>query len=199
MRHQGKITSWKDEQGYGFITPNGGGPQVFVHIKSLAPHVRRPKGGDIVTYELTVNGKGQARAANVSFVRPGVQARRASPTLLAAAGFLALLVAAVLADALPPLLLAYYAGASAISFAAYAWDKSAARKQQWRTRESTLHLFDLAGGWPGALVAQHLLRHKSRKTSFQAGFWITAALNCAALCWLLTPAGSRFLQALTAY
>lgn len=35
MRIEGKITTWKDEQGYGFITPDNGGPQVFVHIKAF--------------------------------------------------------------------------------------------------------------------------------------------------------------------
>jgi cold shock CspA family protein len=32
VRFKGKITDWNDEKGYGFVTPNGGGPRVFVHI-----------------------------------------------------------------------------------------------------------------------------------------------------------------------
>jgi uncharacterized membrane protein YsdA (DUF1294 family) len=47
----------------------------------------------------------------------------------------------------------------------------------------------LAGGWPGALVAQTLLRHKSRKQPFRSVFRATVLLNCAALAWLLTPDG----------
>jgi cold shock CspA family protein len=35
MRYQGKITTWKDDQGFGFITPNMGGEPVFVHIKAF--------------------------------------------------------------------------------------------------------------------------------------------------------------------
>lgn len=41
MRYQGKITDWKDDKGFGFVTPNGGGPRVFVHIKSFSSRQRR--------------------------------------------------------------------------------------------------------------------------------------------------------------
>ena len=67
-----------------------------------------------------------------------------------------------------------------------------------RTPESTLHLFGLLGGWPGALAAQRLFRHKSSKASFQATYWITVVLNCAALAWLLSPYGAQTLQAMLA-
>jgi uncharacterized membrane protein YsdA (DUF1294 family) len=48
----------------------------------------------------------------------------------------------------------------------------------------------LVGGWPGALVAQRVLRHKSRKKPFQVTFWVVVVLNCAALAWLLMQGGS---------
>ena len=76
---------------------------------------------------------------------------------------------------------AVYAIASAASFLAYAADKRAARSGAWRTPESTLHVLALAGGWPGALMAQALLRHKTQKSSFRAVFWLTVAANCAVL------------------
>mgnify|MGYP003575355255 CR=1 FL=1 len=34
MRYQGKITEWKDDQGFGFVTPNGGGKK-YLFILSL--------------------------------------------------------------------------------------------------------------------------------------------------------------------
>ena len=74
----------------------------------------------------------------------------------------------------------FYAGASVLTFLTYAFDKSAARRGAWRTPESTLHLLDLAGGWPGALLAQQLLRHKSSKQSFVAVFWLTVMANITA-------------------
>ena len=76
-----------------------------------------------------------------------------------------------------------YLAASAASIVAYAVDKSAARHGRWRTSESTLHLLAIIGGWPGALVAQQVFRHKSRKPSFQAAFLLTVVLNCALLLW----------------
>ena len=94
------------------------------------------------------------------------------------------------------MILGLYLAASLAAFVIYAWDKTAAEKNHWRTKESTLHLIALAGGWPGALLAQKVLRHKSRKQSFQVVFWGTVALNCAALGWLLTPAGALALRSM---
>ena len=91
-------------------------------------------------------------------------------------------------------LLWLYAGASLVTFIAYAIDKSAAQSGHWRTQDSTLHMLALIGGWPGALIAQNRLRHKSRKATFQLVFWATALLNCGALAWLLTAPGGRALR-----
>lgn len=93
------------------------------------------------------------------------------------------------------LILAAYVLISLLTLIVYAVDKSAARKGGRRVRERTLHLLALAGGWPGALVAQRLLRHKSRKQPFRAMFWLTVALNCAACVWLLTPYGELMQRA----
>ncbi len=91
------------------------------------------------------------------------------------------MVGAVVVGKLRPVVLAVYLGASVVAFFAYGIDKSAAQKEQWRISESTLHLFGLAGGWPGALLAQKIFRHKSRKQEFQMVFWSTVGLSCIAL------------------
>jgi uncharacterized membrane protein YsdA (DUF1294 family) len=49
----------------------------------------------------------------------------------------------------------------------------------------------LHGGWLGALSARQLLRHKSKKKSFQIIFWMTVLLNCSALAWTFSEEGSR--------
>jgi uncharacterized membrane protein YsdA (DUF1294 family) len=87
-----------------------------------------------------------------------------------------------------------YAVLSFITFAAYAFDKSAARKGHSRIREAALHLLGLAGGWPGALIARQALPHKSRKASFRKVFWATVVINCALLVWLLTESGRTILE-----
>lgn len=68
----------------------------------------------------------------------------------------------------------------------YALDKNAAQQGQRRTPESHLHLLSLSGGWPGAWLAQQLLRHKTAKASFRRKYWATVALHCGALlAWAL--------------
>jgi uncharacterized membrane protein YsdA (DUF1294 family) len=57
-------------------------------------------------------------------------------------------------------------------------------------------LLALAGGWPGAPVAQRGLRHKSRKPSFRAVFRVTVLANGAAFAWLASPAGTGTLRSL---
>ncbi|WP_416305131.1 DUF1294 domain-containing protein [Neptunicella sp. SCSIO 80796] len=85
----------------------------------------------------------------------------------------------------PSMLLASYWGLSAVTYFAYAWDKSSARSDGWRISEKTLHLLALFGGWPGAAIAQQRLRHKSRKTPFRVVFWFTVMINLVALYWWL--------------
>nr|WP_315847386.1 DUF1294 domain-containing protein [uncultured Achromobacter sp.] len=82
---------------------------------------------------------------------------------------------------------------SALTFSVYAVDKAAARANRWRVSEKTLHLLALAGGWPGALIAQEWLRHKSVKPAFRAVFWITVAVNIAAFVFLASPYGRSLL------
>ena len=95
--------------------------------------------------------------------------------------FLAAVCGLAARGTLPPAVPAVYLAASAAAAIAYRVDKSAAQTGAWRTSERTLHLLALIGGWPGALIAQRIFRHKSQKASFQLAFWTTVALNCGAL------------------
>lgn len=53
------------------------------------------------------------------------------------------------------------------------------RRARWRIQELHLHLAELLGGWPGALVAQCWLRHKCSKRSYQTVFWVIVFLHLA--------------------
>jgi cold shock CspA family protein len=112
MRTRGKITSWNDEQGFGFITPGDGGKRVFVHIRAFSNRNRRPEINQMTSYALSTDRHGRA--------------------------------------------------------------------------------------WPGALVAQQKLRHKSRKQAFQSVFWVTVLQNCGAFVWLFSPTGTATLRSLMA-
>lgn len=201
MRHQGKIAVWKDDQGYGFIAPNAGGPDVFLHIKAFIRRGSRPVAGQLVAYEALQDGSGRWLASRVEPVpERRSAAERTRPRgpgrlpLLVAGLFLTGIALAALGGRLPGAFAALYAAASAITFIAYALDKSAARQNRRRTRESTLHLLALAGGWPGALAAQNRLRHKSSKPAFLAVFRPTVVINCLALGLYLSPAGRQMLS-----
>jgi len=83
-----------------------------------------------------------------------------------------------------------YALASIVLFALYARDKRAARSGGRRIPEGALHLLAMVGGWPGALLAQTTLRHKTRKQPFRAVFVMTVLLNCVLLALLAAALGS---------
>jgi uncharacterized membrane protein YsdA (DUF1294 family) len=93
-------------------------------------------------------------------------------------------LAALLAWDVSWLVAGAYLMTSLSCFVAYAIDKSAARKGGWRTPERTLLLLGLVGGWPGALLAQQWLRHKTAKASFQRLFWCTVLANVAGFVYL---------------
>jgi len=79
---------------------------------------------------------------------------------------------------------------SAITYIVYARDKYAAIHDEGRIPENILHVFSLLGGWPGAIIAQQTLRHKTRKPGFQLMFWLVMLINSAFLIWLHTNEGN---------
>ena len=203
MRYQGRITRWNDQRGFGYITPHGGTDDLFVHVRALSGWRGRPAGGEIVTYGTSSDARGRPCAVDVRRVdmRPVRAAARPASSAQGVwwlpGGFAAALVVAVVCGRLPWALLPVYAAMSGLTFVVYALDKSAARQGHWRTREQTLHLLALGGGWPGALVAQRLLRHKSSKAPFQGVFWATVVANIAALLWLMSKHGAALLQSVS--
>ena len=200
MRTKGKITHWNQEKGYGFITPSAGAKRVFVHISAFRGRGNQPEVNQLVEFSLSTDQKGRPCAVQVSEVgarNTGQTRRKGRLThMLGAAVFLVIVVISVLSGAAPIEILFLYLAASMLSYLFYYFDKSAAQKGSWRTQESTLHALSLFGGWPGALIAQEILRHKSRKASFRFGFWLTVILNCGLFIWLCTTPGGEMLDAI---
>ena len=188
MRLRGKLTKWKDDRGFGFITPIRGGPQVFVHIKAFSNQHRRPTGNEFVTYETVCDDTGRLRAEHVEFM--GDDSTNATEgwaiALMIALLFFIFVGVLVFIGQLPFLVLALYMVVSGVSFLVYRHDKLAAQQNQRRTGEGTLILLGLLGGWPGAFVAQQFFHHKTKKRSFRIAFWATVLLNCIGLVLLLS-------------
>jgi uncharacterized membrane protein YsdA (DUF1294 family)/cold shock CspA family protein len=210
MKKEGTIVRWDDARGFGFIRSAASTADVFFHVRDFrGEDPVAPRQGLAVTFEeIHVGGKGprgmavQPVGARGAIARPagaGVQRRQrtahqagqatsgsgaivALPLMLA---YAAAVIWGVWVRRLPWWVLAALPMLNLLSFYAYWLDKYAAEKGQWRVKEDTLHLWSLAGGWPGAWFAQQMLRHKSRKIAFRDTYWGTMALHCAALAgWL---------------
>jgi uncharacterized membrane protein YsdA (DUF1294 family) len=98
---------------------------------------------------------------------------------------------------LPQKLMSIYIGLSFLTFLSYAVDKSNAQRGAWGTQESTLHMLALIGRWPGAALAQQILRHKLPKKTFKRIFWSTVMINLALLLWLYSSSSVQYLQLFT--
>ncbi|MEC5385422.1 DUF1294 domain-containing protein [Uliginosibacterium sp. H3] len=199
MRAQGTISGWNDNRGFGFIVPDTGGDKLFVHYSAFYKADRRPADGARVTYEVAAEQKKRRlHASKVMFAAESYaqEGGTRSGNLLSwlPMFFLTMLAGVTAKGHLPVMVLAIYLFESVLSFATYAFDKHAARTGKRRTPEMTLHFFDLLGGWPGGLLAQKWLRHKTSKQSFQTAFWVTVVLNCIVLGWFFTAHGTAFLK-----
>lgn len=84
---------------------------------------------------------------------------------------------------MPPILL-YLLAVNLATFAAYGYDKRAARKHNRRVPEATLHLLALLGGSPAALAGQQFFRHKTAKRPFQLKFWAIVVVQTATVVYL---------------
>jgi uncharacterized membrane protein YsdA (DUF1294 family)/cold shock CspA family protein len=200
MRFDGNLTSWNDERGFGFIAPRHGGQEIFVHIKSFENRSRRPEIGMPVSFEVESDSAGKKRAKRVQVLRTSRAARRShdqSPAQWGTASYFAILLflvvfaVAAIVWRVPGWVALAYLALSVVCFIAYAIDKSAAVAGRRRIPESTLLFFGLAGGWPGAIVAQQLLRHKSIKTAFRSAFWASVLVNVAVFIGLSSPLLSK--------
>ena len=174
-------------------------PGRSVHISEFPHESRRPLALDLLAYGTRHDERGRLQAFDVGFLAPvggahhGLKTHEAQesaflviPIWIPLCGLGAVLgLGLALRTELAAALLLGYAVMSALTYAAYAMDKSAAQRGRFRTQESALHLLEFVGGWPGALLAQRRLRHKTMKQSYQIGFWAIVVLNLGGLVFIL--------------
>lgn len=194
--YQGKLKTWQDDRGFGFIQSNDGNEDIFLHISEIKNSLRRPQVGDIIRYQITRDKKGKIRAIEATIegaaykpvakqtIKKG-KSKLESLISLPIFGVQILLLAfmplggsiqlALTTANIIPLML--YPLMSLITFLLYYHDKSSAKQGERRIPEKTLHLFELAGGWLGAFIAQKTLRHKCIKKSYQSVFWFIVGIH----------------------
>lgn len=235
---EGTLVRWDGAKGFGFIRPNDGDKDIFIHISALPPGLIPDIGASLVfSAGEDPRGRGQrvikAVAAGVSpgtavqvvaevrakpvhlrtdraggranssprhggSVHP-MRARRprdqtlkplplnARSAMVAGLSLVCLVGAATMAPFTPLPLIAYPVF-STIAFLMYARDKLRAIQGNWRIPESSLHLVEAAGGWPGAYIAQQMMRHKTVKTSYQLIFWLIVLLHVGFwILWMVSP------------
>jgi uncharacterized membrane protein YsdA (DUF1294 family)/cold shock CspA family protein len=196
---RGVITEWSEARGFGFI--DDGRRRIFLHRRDFRQHHKTPAKGDVVDFVVGSDAQGRTCATQAELVNDGGRFRSTD------AVWLALLLVA------PGMALARWSHAfevrwvigvavsvSVITYLCYRSDKARARAKVWRVPETTLHLLEIHGGWPGGFIAQRQLRHKVSKLRYQVVFWlIVGAYQYVSidslLAWQMTNRARAFISA----
>lgn len=196
---QGKIVNWDNQKGFGFAKCDALNNDVFVHKTAFLKHSPDPQVNDLIRFTLSKDKDDRPFAKSARFLDARKTARpaptksdmRLGSLILPITSLLALLIGWQLERA-PVTILIWVLCISLFTFWMYARDKSKAQNNKWRTSERTLLFYGVVGGWPGAIFAQQLLRHKTHKVVFKRYFWLTVVINMTLLGWLHTNQGQFY-------
>tara|TARA_R110002020_G_scaffold309301_1_gene525146 strand:+ start:299608 stop:300234 length:627 start_codon:yes stop_codon:yes gene_type:complete len=194
MRREGRLVEWHADRGFGFIAPDDGGPNVFLHIRALPKNDKRLEIGQPYAFDAVLSPDGRERADNVvpldKPVTPQPEPEKPKrsrwrllehlPPFLVIVAFAGIFASVSMVTDVSSNWYIIYGEASFACLVGYWIDKNAAIQKNWRVSETILLLIGLVGGWPGAIVAQEVFRHKTRKGTFRYLFWMTVAINMAA-------------------
>lgn len=178
-RFEGILVSWNSVKGFGFIKPKLGGRDIFVHVRDLQFKGKAPLIGITIFYDIMQRSDGKYRAINAYVI-----GEKHNNSLI----HLTLIIFNFILCTIPFILSIYiidityypliiYSLLSFVCFFIYIYDKQMAISGGWRVRESSLHWLEIFGGWPGALIAQMIIGHKTSKMVFQFIFAVIVLLH----------------------
>ncbi len=200
---KGQIASWFHDKGFGFIRADGDGPETVRRAKEIAPQQRHPRQGDEATFTLIGSATDTPEAAHVTLsgfawsllavscvglvlLTAAIVRNRFLKTVLLCVGLVLLTAAYVYCvwrKFLPFCPVAtLYAAMSLLTLVVYYHDTCLALGGARRVPEIRLHLLELSGGWPGALLAKLFFRHKSQSPRFLFHVGLIVLVHCTLWC-----------------
>lgn len=208
MRKSGTVVRWEEARGVGVIRGSDTPTDVIFRGRDFEG---TPAQGLAVEYDEVVLGgrsvhatairvadaamaaaspegrRASARRPADASRRPDRQRRRgATPVVIGIVAWFGALVAATVAGRLAvPVLLALPLY-NLFVFFLYWHNRHARSRGATHIPEDALHVLAALGGWPGAWLAQRLLRYQPATAWFHRAFWIAVGVNVAWLAgWLL--------------
>ncbi|MBN2864858.1 MAG: DUF1294 domain-containing protein [Thiotrichales bacterium] len=189
MRYKGHIKIWHEDKGFGFIKSIDNKSDLFVHVSGFKNRSAIPQPDEEVSFIISRDHRGRVFADRVLRRIDKAPTTSNARTISIFCVIVFILYSVVVVTKLPlesgALILGMYSFLSFVTYKIYQFDKQSAMDQSRRVPERALHFLSLMGGWPGALLAQEILRHKSRKHPFKTILWITILVNFVILFYVI--------------
>jgi uncharacterized membrane protein YsdA (DUF1294 family)/cold shock CspA family protein len=196
--YEGIIKSWEVDEGVGLIQPSGGGKDIVIQFSDLKNSHYQPKQGDTICFKVIAEEDGKIKAYDAFIYAPeksqlqprnkpvikkklhkskpkGNQFWAFCKYFIASLPFIFSVDLIIQKMIILPFFV--YAIMSLLTFFVYAIDETKAHKRKWRTPDNIFHWLAFLGGWPGALITQHVIRHKNRERSFQLILWLIVIVH----------------------
>lgn len=173
-----KIVQWDAQKGYGFLLHRK--KKLFLHRRDFTEQHKRPQIGDKIHFSYGTDSNGRQCAVSARHVNDGGKITLGTLifiTILLLIPSLAIYKLTRTLSISPIYPVAYLLVINLITFTEYKTDKQRARLKLARTPEIALHLWEIIGGWPAALLAQRKYRHKCSKSSYQSIYWFIIILH----------------------